>query len=67
MKIVITGGAGFIGSHLATELIRKKHQVKIIDDLSTGTLENLSGVKNKIDFKLGDIKNFNFLRQEFLG
>jgi len=41
-KILITGGAGFIGSHLVDELISKKHKVIIVDDLSTGQRENLN-------------------------
>jgi len=42
MKILVTGGAGFIGSHVVDELIQKKHKVVIIDDLSTGKRENLN-------------------------
>ncbi len=42
MKVLITGGAGFIGSHLAEELLRRGEIVSVIDDLSTGQLENLS-------------------------
>lgn len=41
MKILVTGGAGFIGSNLCTNLIEKKHNVKILDDLSTGLKQNL--------------------------
>lgn len=42
MRILVTGGAGFIGSHLAEELLRRGHEVWALDDLSTGRLENLS-------------------------
>ena len=42
MKIVVTGGAGFIGSHIADALIEKKHKVVVIDNLSTGTKKNLN-------------------------
>src|SRR6187401_1365985 len=45
-RILITGGAGFIGSHLAERLLRDGHAVTIIDDCSTGTLANLSAVRN---------------------
>ena len=41
MKVLITGGAGFIGSHLARELIKRRKDVYVIDDLSTGSLENI--------------------------
>jgi UDP-glucuronate decarboxylase len=40
-KILVTGGAGFIGSHLCEELVHNGHQVVAIDDLSTGRLENI--------------------------
>ncbi len=46
MKILITGGAGFIGGHLTEALLRSGHQVAVMDDLSTGRLENLTAVKD---------------------
>lgn len=47
-KIIVTGGAGFIGSHLVDRLVELGHQIIVIDDLSTGKLENLNKSKNKI-------------------
>ena len=44
MHIIVTGGAGFIGCHLAEYLISKKHKVTIIDNLSTGRLENIKNL-----------------------
>lgn len=44
MKVLITGGAGFIGSHLAEDMILRGHHVIAVDDLSTGTLDNLAGL-----------------------
>ena len=41
MKTVVTGGAGFIGSHLVDRLLKDKHEVMVIDDLSTGTIKNV--------------------------
>ena len=41
MRVLITGGAGFIGSHLAEAYLRRGDEVYILDDLSTGTLNNL--------------------------
>ena len=46
MRALITGGAGFIGSHLAERLLKAGHQVTVIDDLSTGSLENLESIKS---------------------
>ena len=42
MKYIVTGGAGFIGSHLVDKLIRQNHEVVILDNLKTGTRDNLS-------------------------
>jgi len=57
-KVLVTGGAGFIGSHLTEELVREGFEVTVLDDLSTGRAENLSGCsKNaKVSFILGDIR-----------
>jgi len=55
VKYLITGGAGFIGSHLAEKLIARGDQVVIFDNLSTGSAINLSGIKEKIKFKEGNI------------
>ena len=46
MRALITGGAGFIGSHLAERLLAQGHRVAILDDLSTGRLENLAHVSD---------------------
>jgi UDP-glucose 4-epimerase len=55
MKYLITGGAGFIGSHLAEKLIARGDQVVIFDNLSTGSANNLTGIKDKIKFEEGNI------------
>jgi UDP-glucose 4-epimerase len=62
VKFVITGGAGFIGSHIAKHLIEKNHDVIIVDNLSRGRLENLSKIKEQIEFKKMDILDFNLLK-----
>ena len=67
MKCLITGGAGFIGSHLAEELVRQKHQIIVIDNLSTGTLKNLRFIRNKIQFIKCDISKSNKLPELFYG
>ena len=51
MKYLITGGAGFIGSHLAENLIARGDQVVIFDNLSTGSANNLSVINKKIRFE----------------
>ncbi len=55
MKYFLTGGAGFIGSHLAEKLIARGDQVMVLDNLSTGSTNNLSRVKDKIVFEQGNI------------
>lgn len=60
-KFVITGGAGFIGSHIAEELSKKGHQVVIIDSLRTGFKENLKGLD--VEFIHGDIRDKNIISQ----
>ena len=50
MRILITGGAGFIGSHLADALLEAGHQVYALDDLSTGSIDNISHLKGRPGF-----------------
>ncbi|MCA0271484.1 MAG: GDP-mannose 4,6-dehydratase [Proteobacteria bacterium] len=52
MKVLITGGAGFIGSHLSERLIAEGHAVSVLDDLSTGRRENLAGLAGSNRFRL---------------
>ena len=51
MKVLITGGAGFIGSHLAERLLARGDRVLVLDDLSTGSMENLAGLEGKPGFE----------------
>ena len=51
MNVLITGGAGFIGSHLTEALLAEGHSVTVVDDLSTGSLDNLSGVRDDPAFR----------------
>lgn len=59
-KILVTGGAGFIGSHIVDELIKKKAKVIIIDNLSTGRKENIN---KRAKFYKGDIRDLNFIKR----
>jgi len=65
MRILITGGAGFIGSHLAERLLNEGHQVHIIDNLSTGKLENIETFKDnpRFSYTIGSILNREVLEK----
>jgi UDP-glucose 4-epimerase len=54
LKILVTGGAGFIGSHLAEALVRQGHQVRVIDNMFGGKRENLRPVSGDVEFLEGD-------------
>ena len=56
MKILITGGAGFIGSHLTDVILAAGGHVRVLDNLSTGNLENLPKGKSSFEFIRGDIQ-----------
>ena len=63
MRILVTGGAGFIGSHLCERLVHDGHFVTVIDDLSTGRASNLAKLENSANFNLveGSILNYELL------
>jgi len=62
MKILVTGGAGFIGSHIVDRLIDERNEVSIVDNISTGSKANLNP---KTKFHEIDIKDLNSLKKYF--
>ena len=57
MKVLVTGGAGFIGSHLVEALVRRGDKVRVLDNLSSGSMRNLEPVRKKIEFMRGDVRD----------
>jgi UDP-glucose 4-epimerase len=57
MRVFITGGAGFIGSHLADACIKRGDQVTILDNLSTGSAANIAHLQGQIEYHQGDIRD----------
>jgi UDP-glucose 4-epimerase len=66
-KVVVTGGAGFIGSHLVEEALARGCDVSIIDDLSTGFRENIPYLSSKVAFFQGSIQDRALLKRAFTG
>jgi UDP-glucose 4-epimerase len=61
-NVCVTGGAGFIGSHLVERLVREGHNVVVLDDLSSGSLDNLASVMSDIAFVEGSVTNQDVVR-----
>jgi nucleoside-diphosphate-sugar epimerase len=62
MKYLVTGGAGFIGSHLVEHLVTAGHEVVVLDDLSSGRVDNLESVFDRIEFVEGSITDLDACR-----
>mgnify|MGYP003817838403 FL=1 len=67
METIITGGAGFIGSHLTELLLEKGHSVIVLDNFITGNKQNLASFKNDPNFKLvkADVTEFDKIKEYF--
>jgi len=68
-KVLVTGGASFIGSHIVDRLVNEGHDVRVIDNLSTGKLENIADHfrSGKVDFVNGDIRDTELVRKYVQG
>lgn len=66
-RCLVTGGAGFIGSHIVRGLLNQGHQVRVLDNLSTGNLANLSEVRSQIEWVEGDICDASIVRESLDG
>ncbi len=64
---LVTGGAGFIGSHMVAELVRRGESVRVLDNLSTGKVANLGAVRDKVDLRETDIRDLDSIRPVFKG
>jgi len=68
-KVLVTGGTSFIGSHLVDLLVKKKARIRIIDNLSSGKLENIQQhlISRKVSFIKGDIRDIGIINEVFRG
>lgn len=67
MRFLVTGGAGFIGSNIVEELLKRGHEVRVIDNFSTGKRENLLPFKDDIDLIEGDIRSYHTVMKAVRG
>ncbi len=67
MKVLVTGGTGFIGSHIVESLVYKGYEVTVFDNFSTGLLKNISSVKDDVEIINGDILDAETLEKAFRG
>lgn len=66
-RYLVTGGAGFIGSHLVDALVHAGHEVRVLDDLSTGRLDNLNESRDGIEFLVGSVRDVDLVTRMAAG
>ncbi len=67
MKALVTGGAGFIGSHLAERLVQEGIEVRVLDDFSTGRRDNLAAIASCIELVEGDVRDYQVMCKSVRG
>ncbi len=65
--VVVTGGAGFIGSHLVEALVKRGDNVRVLDNLSTGRIENLAALEGQFEFVVGDLRYLDTVLEVITG
>ena len=67
MKVLVTGGGGFIGSHITDEAVNRGYEVNVLDNFSTGRRQNLAHVANNINLIEGDLRSYHTVHEAVRG
>jgi UDP-glucose 4-epimerase len=63
LRVLVTGGAGFIGSHLVKVLLRAGHFVRVLDNFSTGSMDNIVDVARDVEIVVGDVRDYSVVEK----